>query len=97
MKHYHKNHPKNNSPECYFPACQRQARLLETVCEAERRPFQGGAYLRSPACSSLDQISGSPQAGEILIEWFLASERPISCGFVALEPPDTGMDKELER
>jgi hypothetical protein len=97
MKHPNQNHPKKNSQECCFPACQGLTRLLETVLETERNPFQGGANLRSPACSSLDQISGSPQAGEVLLESFLASGRPIGCGVSVLEPQDAGMDKELRR
>jgi hypothetical protein len=97
MKHPKQNHPKKNLPEYHFPACQGRTRLLETVSETERNPFQGGAYLRSPACSSLDQISGSPQAGGILLEWFLARECPIGCGVSGLEPQGTGMDKELKR
>jgi hypothetical protein len=90
-------HPKNILPECHFPACKAPTRLLKTALETERNPFQGGVSSDSPACSSIDQFQVTPQAGEVLPEWFRGSRRSIRCGLSALEPQDRGIDKQLEK
>ncbi|MGO8702114.1 MAG: hypothetical protein ACLQVY_30905 [Limisphaerales bacterium] len=90
MKDPKQNHAEKNSPDCYFPACKAPPRLLETVSETERNPFQGGAFLKSPACSSLDQFQVSLQAGEMLFERLFATQHPIDCGIRTLKPQDAG-------
>jgi UDP-N-acetylmuramoylalanine-D-glutamate ligase len=66
MKSAQPRHPKKNAAEIHFPTCQTAARLLKTLSEAERNPFQGGVSLKSPACSSIDSFQVTPQAGEML-------------------------------
>jgi hypothetical protein len=96
MNNREPNQPEENSPDCYFPACKAPPTLLETMSETERNPFQGGTFLKSPACSSLDQFQVSLQAGEMLFEGAFATQYPTACGIGTLKPQDAsrlGIDK----
>jgi hypothetical protein len=60
-------HRKKNLLEFDFPACKRDATLLQTALETKAAQFYGGAILNSSACSSVEIFRLTPQAGEVLL------------------------------